>query len=532
MPPRARDDHIWIVGGAIHRKPVDDGYLTASIREKEAEEYLHYITGKPLFIEHESQGTQPVGYVKQAKRGPNECLFVWCEIDASTPGGRAAIDGIKTNKLRSFSLGNKVGRDIEGTRLISQLNPYELSLVNVPGEPLADIYFYANNESGIIVNEWALENARHNQMVQERPEPIDENPAVSTHVHTSKLEELEYIVATSASTKMATPVGGAAAAPASIPAQHQQSAPAATGESHVNAATILDQYKAMQAELAEQKRIAEEKTKRESELMEILQKQTDELAAHDALEVEKIIQKLEAARAAAPEVYGGKPLDQSVRDSIVTNYRSIKPLFEEIVCAAGAVVKKAEEQKTSHTLYEAANTEINKLYEEMPSLLPLGRSFPSRLNPNGARTAEITVASGVMSGRLSDAATHTAPNPATEVQRPKSQVEIAAEMYRASINMKLAERDAKVRQMASFANPTGEVVAASGGVGAAVADVHVAKRQQLYVDPEVERTRRQVSLGFNMPYNVIDLPTRPSDATGADTTTNAVGGSVSVNNAA
>jgi hypothetical protein len=91
----------------------------------------------PVLLGHVPEyGT--IGQVRRLEHEPGGPLYAHMLIEASTPGGKYTLDGIKNGTLRACSIGMGVNKDAEYTGSVDKIIPHEISICDVPGREGSD----------------------------------------------------------------------------------------------------------------------------------------------------------------------------------------------------------------------------------------------------------------------------------------------------------------------------------------------------------------------------------------------------------
>ncbi len=142
------------VTGVIHPKPFPDSYTGTYLRDKEVTPTSRALLGLPVFVEHRTNGSKPIGTVWEVKEGHDRKIFVKLRIDCLVPGALEAVRDVQNQKLQGlswgsnsqFSFGLAKYKDIEFT---------EVSLCrqgDINGTHIVAVV----SDTGWVFNDWSL----------------------------------------------------------------------------------------------------------------------------------------------------------------------------------------------------------------------------------------------------------------------------------------------------------------------------------------------------------------------------------------
>jgi len=140
---------VHVVKGIVHPRPKKKtGEISADLAMDELDDAIRLWRFKDVYVNHNHvEGKKPCGTVAKLQKSPNGDLEAILLIHEKNPEGKDCIEGLKKGVYKSLSLGQK---HIQRGYVVTDIFPWEISIVDEPGRPGSDIEYFTTEGGEII----------------------------------------------------------------------------------------------------------------------------------------------------------------------------------------------------------------------------------------------------------------------------------------------------------------------------------------------------------------------------------------------
>jgi len=161
---------VHVVKGIVHPRPKKrTGEISADLAMDELDDAIKLWKFKDVYVNHNHrEGKKPCGTVAKLQKSPNGDLEAILLIHEKNMEGKDCIQGLKNGVYKSLSLGQK---HIQRGHVVTDIFPWEISIVDEPGRPGSDIEYFTTQGGEII--------QKKKQLQQPKPKPLLSQPNAS-----------------------------------------------------------------------------------------------------------------------------------------------------------------------------------------------------------------------------------------------------------------------------------------------------------------------------------------------------------------